>query len=96
MVRIFILAAILIGLAAPCYAASEEIETLQWRLLFLGYDVVTVDGEVGPETRAAIRAFERDQGLRETGEPSETVLRRTEEEWQRRRDAEWEVLHGED
>lgn len=94
MFRILIFAAILVGLSAPCLAGSEEIETLQWRLLFLGYDVGPTNGVVGPDTRAAIRAFEHDQGLPETGEPSEALMRRTEEEWQRRRDAEWDVLHG--
>ncbi len=40
----------------------EEKEELQRRLIALGYDPGTVDGKVGPSTRAAIRAFQQKVG----------------------------------
>lgn len=41
-----------------------------------GYDVGTVDGVMGPRTRAAIAAFESASGLPETGEPGPALLAR--------------------
>lgn len=41
---------------------------IQRRLTELGYKTGPVDGVVGPRTRAAIRAFERDSGMPETGQ----------------------------
>lgn len=99
-----VIAVIAVGLTAPASAGPDEIEAdakaeakadveaLQWRLLFLGYDVGRTDGVARPKTRAAIRAFERDQGLSETGEPTEALLFLTSQEWERRRRAEWETL----
>jgi len=39
-----------------------------------GYDPGPVDGRLGPATRAAIRHFQRDNGLPETGEVDAGVL----------------------
>ncbi|WP_282094012.1 lytic murein transglycosylase [Epibacterium ulvae] len=50
--------------------------TLQQRLNARGFDVGTPDGVVGPKTRAAISAFEKQQGLPESGTPSQALLRR--------------------
>ena len=97
-------ASIAMGLAAPAGAGPEdaagdaaafsaaEVEALQWRLLFLGYDVGRTDGVIGPNTRAAIRAFERDQGLPETGEPTAALLFLANQEGKRRRQQEWDTL----
>jgi hypothetical protein len=47
---------------------------VQQRLADLGYKPGKADGLLGPRTRAAIRAFERDNGLPETGRPSPAVI----------------------
>jgi hypothetical protein len=62
--------------AAPASGAS--IREVQEDLATLGYDPGPADGEIGPRTRRAIRAFESDNGLSVTGEISaslRTVLR---------------------
>lgn len=41
---------------------------IQARLANLGYDAGPADGAVGPRTRAAVAAFQRDEGLEATGE----------------------------
>ena len=41
-----------------------------------GYDTGGSDGVIGPKTQDAIRAYQRSQGLSETGEPSLELLRR--------------------
>jgi dGTP triphosphohydrolase len=46
---------------------------IQQRLADLGYKPGKVDGLMGPRTRAAIRAFERDNGMPQTGKPSPAV-----------------------
>ena len=43
---------------------------VQQRLADLGYKPGKVDGLMGPRTRTAIRAFERDHGMPQTGKPS--------------------------
>jgi len=47
---------------------------VQQRLVDLGYKPGKVDGMMGKRTHAAIRAFERDHGMRQTGQPSPAVL----------------------
>lgn len=84
---------LLLALAfGPLNAAEPETDPLvleiQRELKGLGYEVETVDGLMGPNTRAAIEAFEDDRGLPVTGRPSETLrdtLRRI--EFQRSREA---------
>ena len=53
----------------------EEVRGVQRRLVNLGFDVGDEDGEAGPKTRAAVRAFEEWTGLksamREFGELGE-------------------------
>ena len=45
----------------------ETISTAQYRLNQRGLQVGSIDGVVGPQTRQAVRAFQRDRGLTETG-----------------------------
>ena len=52
---------------------------VQGRLLNLGYDLGQIDGILGPLTRSAISAFQRDQGLEITGDVDGHLRRRLEE-----------------
>lgn len=47
---------------------------IQRALAARGYDPGGVDGAEGPRTRAAIRAYQKDSGLRETGRASRELL----------------------
>lgn len=47
---------------------------LQRRLTALGFDTDGVDGVIGTNSRNAIRAYQRSNGLPETGEPSRALL----------------------
>jgi len=50
---------------------------LTQRLLgHLGYSVVRPDGDLGPITRRALSAFQKFQGIKQTGRPSEQTTRR--------------------
>lgn len=42
---------------------GQEIELIQKRLLALGYQVGAADGDFGPATEAAVKAFQKDKGL---------------------------------
>jgi peptidoglycan hydrolase-like protein with peptidoglycan-binding domain len=57
-------------------ADAETIRTVQRELGQRGYGPLASDGVVGIGTRAAIMAFEYDQGLALTGEPSDRLLKR--------------------
>jgi len=50
-----------------------SVEGIQARLNNLGYEAGLVDGNAGDATAAAIRRFEKDNQLRETGEVSEAI-----------------------
>ena len=43
--------------------SRAQAQDLQARLTALGYDTQGTDGIIGPNTRAAVRAFQRAQGL---------------------------------
>lgn len=60
--------------ATQAAASPETIRAIQVELEQRGYGVGAPDGAPGLVTRAAILAFEVDQGLALTAEPSETVL----------------------
>jgi N-acetylmuramoyl-L-alanine amidase len=51
----------------------EEISGVQGRLGHLGF-VCPITGELDGHTRAALRAFQRKNGLDETGEPSSATV----------------------
>ncbi len=53
-----------------------EVTEIQTRLNALGYDSGTPDGKVGPMTRGALRAYQKDQGLPADGFPTVGLLRR--------------------
>ncbi len=56
-------------------AANPTLMAAQRALAKIGYGPVSIDGKLGAETRNAIRAFERDRGLPETGELTPPVMR---------------------
>ncbi len=60
---------------APAQTAPWDIETIQHRLVDLGYDVGATDGLLGPKTHSALRAFQTDRGLLITGLPDGNTQR---------------------
>lgn len=60
-----------IGALEPLHVAKGY----QGRLRNLGYAVGPVDGKVGPRTRAAIRAFQKDEALQESARMNDETLR---------------------
>ncbi len=54
----------------------KAIEEMQALLNAKGYDAGTPDGLVGPQTRAALRAYQADQGLPADGYPTQAVIDR--------------------
>lgn len=66
------------GPAAPAEdpLTQAEIEQLQRLLNESGYDAGPVDGLMGDQTRSAIEAWQQDNGLPRTGEPSRRLLER--------------------
>lgn len=69
---------ILLAVALLCASALAEetlkrgdhsplVAALQYRLNEIGYSVGTADGDFGGKTEKAIRAFQKDRGLEETG-----------------------------
>ena len=67
--RAFLLAGLILCVAAswPALPADPEVETVQRRLVALGYEPGTVDGFLGRRTRSALRAFQRAHGLPPSG-----------------------------
>jgi len=62
------------GAGADTGAADTLVADTQQGLRRLGYSIPTISGTVTAETRAAIRAYQREQGLLVTGQPSATLL----------------------
>jgi hypothetical protein len=64
-----------IGYEAERREMTLKVDT-QEALLDLGYDIGEIDGQIGPATRKAIRAFQKSQGLKVTGQPSVELVDR--------------------
>lgn len=62
-------------IAAASGDAPEVIASIQRELQARGYDPGTPDGVAGVVTRAAVMAWESDNGLPPTGEPTEAVMK---------------------
>ena len=60
--------------------AAESVEGVQERLNHLNYFVGKVDGELGRFTQTAIERFQRDKGLRRTGQLDEATAAALREE----------------
>jgi len=58
----------------PPQMRSALIRSLQEELNAKGYGAGPVDGVTGARTRAAIRSYQRDAGLRVTGQPTKDLL----------------------
>ncbi|MDI7259575.1 MAG: peptidoglycan-binding protein [Thermodesulfobacteriota bacterium] len=54
----------------------DGITGLQARLNNLGFDCGKIDGVVGPKTEAAIKAFQKQEGLTESGKTDQQTLER--------------------
>ncbi len=53
---------------------NSGVATVQRLLLDIGYDAGVADGAMGPKTREAIKAFERANGLPETGRVDDIII----------------------
>jgi peptidoglycan hydrolase-like protein with peptidoglycan-binding domain len=77
MLMVLVSAALLIGLAvtsAPAEAADRaEIERMQKALKQQGHDPGPIDGVMGNQTRDALRAYQKKQGLEATGQLDEAT-----------------------
>jgi S1-C subfamily serine protease len=64
------------GPAAPAQGQAEttSVAAAQRALAALGYSPGAADGVIGPRTRQAIAAFQRDNGLPVTGEPDRPTM----------------------
>lgn len=67
-------AGVVTEVAEPQPLGRSGIRELQRLLNRLGYNAGRADGEVGPSTRAAIRAFERAQSMEVRGRATDAVL----------------------
>lgn len=60
--------------ASGDYRRDGMVEDIERRLASRGYDVGRIDGRIDSETRAAIRDYQRDAGLRIDGEATASLL----------------------
>ncbi len=58
-----------------------EVKGVQGRLKQLGYNTGLVDGDVGPQTREALKKFQKDKGLAVTGTPNKKTQRELRKEF---------------
>ncbi len=56
--------------ASEAAVETSTIRDIQQLLAQVGYDPGSLDGQLGPRTRKAIEAFQRDHGLKVDGQPS--------------------------
>lgn len=54
----------------------STVKDVQARLSDLGYDPGPADGQMGPKTRNAIRAYQKDEGLRADGQITASLVKR--------------------
>ena len=54
--------------------AKADNKAIQHMLRLLGYKIERVDGEYGPQTASAIRAYQRDRSVYPDGEPSDELI----------------------
>ncbi len=73
---LIIVAALVGGSASAETMDRGQMVQIQIQLAARGYDPQGVDGLMGPNTAAAIRAFEIDNGLPPSGQPSAALLTR--------------------
>ena len=60
----------------PVDREQDPVKAAQKALAAKGYEVGDADGKLGPKTRAAVQAFQKDEGLRVTGRlDTETMAR---------------------
>ncbi|MET1414233.1 peptidoglycan-binding protein [Roseibium sp. HPY-6] len=62
-----------VSAAAPA-GNTDMIREAQDKLNYLGFDTGTPDGQMGPRTRSAIKAFQRSIGMAETGEVDRKLM----------------------
>ena len=68
------------GDAEHAYAPEDLVRQTQQLLDRLGYSPGPIDGQMGEMTRHAVRNYQRDAGLAETGEATPELLRRLQDE----------------
>lgn len=61
---------------SPAPKRDERVVKVQEYLTGLGYEAGIVDGAMGPQTRSAIKDYERANGLTETGQVDDALLAR--------------------
>lgn len=64
-----------VSTAAKAQDSQEELRTVQRALQVKGYDVGSIDGIMGPRTKAALEEFQRKSGLAVTGIADAPTLR---------------------
>ena len=75
-IRYMMMAICLLLASGNSLAEAADIADIQLRLTAHGYDPGSIDGLVGPQTRAAIRAFEADNDLPITGQATDALISR--------------------
>jgi peptidoglycan hydrolase-like protein with peptidoglycan-binding domain len=61
--------------ATPVLAQPRAyVEEMQKALRAQGHDPGPIDGVIGPQTEAALRAYQKQHGLEETGRPNDPTL----------------------
>ncbi len=53
---------------------EDKVKKVQIKLMVIGYDIPSVDGELKKETRLAIIEFQKDKKLNPTGYPNQRTL----------------------
>jgi peptidoglycan hydrolase-like protein with peptidoglycan-binding domain len=77
--RATIVASFLVVAAVPALAHDSDLERAQQALKQAGHDPGPIDGVPGARTLAALKAFQRSQGLSETGRLDEVTRARLNE-----------------